>query len=483
MIKISNYINGQLENNSSNFIDVFNPSIGKVYAQCQDSSKKDLNKAIKSSENSFLEWSNKKQQDRSDFLFLIADLIEDRLDEFAEAESIDNGKPYTLSKSLDIPRSIKNLRFFAKIALEVEDPIYHQKDIISHILREPIGIVGTISPWNLPLYLFTWKIAPALVSGNCVIAKPSEITPYSAYLFSKVCMEAQLPPGVLNILHGRGELIGSEIVKHKKIKAISFTGGTKTGKKIAKETSKKMKKISLEMGGKNPVIIFDDCDYSKMINSILKSSFLNQGQICLAGSRIYIQDTIYEKFKKDFLIRIKKMKIGNPFKKNIDQGAIVSLQHLNKLKKYVEYAKNQQGKILIGGEKPDIKGKCSSGWYFYPTVIEDLPQDSNLNQDEIFGPIVTISKFSSNEEVVKMANNTDYGLAAIIWTENLIKANKLSKVLESGLVWINCWLERDLRTPFGGIKNSGFGKEGGKYALDFFTEPKNVCIKYDKNPV
>ena len=483
MFKISNYINGKLENNNSNcnYIDIFNPSIGEVYAQCQDSSKRDLNNAIKSAENSFLEWSEKKQKYRSDFLFLIADIIEDRLDEFAKAESIDNGKPYSLSKSLDIPRSIQNLRFFAETALNFQDPIYHQKDIISYILRQPLGIVGTISPWNLPLYLFTWKIAPALVSGNCVIAKPSEITPYTAYLFSKVCIEAQLPSGVLNILHGRGEFIGNQIVKHKKIKAISFTGGTETGKKIAKETSKKIKKISLEMGGKNPAIIFDDCDYNKMINSVVKSSFLNQGQICLASSRIYIQDTIYEKFKKDFLAKIKKLKIGNPFKDNIDQGAIVSFEHLSKIKQYIQYAKDENGKILIGGKRPNIKGKYSSGWYFYPTVIENLSQNSILNQDEIFGPVVTISKFNNEEEVIAMANNTDYGLAAIIWTENSVKAHKLSQVLETGLVWINCWLERDLRTPFGGIKNSGFGKEGGKYALEFFTEPKNVCTKYEKN--
>ena len=479
MLEIKNYINGELLRSSNkNYIDIFNPSIGKVYAQCPNSSEEDLKIAINSSEEAFLKWSKLKQNDRSQFLLKIANLIENNLDEFANAESLDNGKPLKLSQSLDIPRSIKNLKFFATIANELKPESFNQEKVKSHILREPLGIVGTISPWNLPLYLFTWKIAPALVMGNCVIAKPSEITPYTAYLFSKICIKAKLPRGVLNILHGEGKIIGEEIVNHKKIKAISFTGGTDTGKKIAKNASKHLKKISLEMGGKNPVIIFDDCDYNKMINSLIKSSFLNQGQICLAGSRIYVQETIYDKFKKDFIAKIKKLKIGDPFSSNTDQGAIVSSEHLNKIIKYVESAKEEGGKILSGGSIPKINSKFSSGWYFYPTVIENLSQKSKLNKEEIFGPVVTLNKFKNEEDAIKMANDTDYGLASIIWTRNINKANKLAALLESGLVWINCWLERDLRTPFGGIKNSGYGKEGGKYALDFFTEPKNVCIKY-----
>ena len=479
MIKIQNYINGKLSASSNKeHINIFNPSIGKIYAECPNSTKIDLNHAIKSAESSFSSWSNLEQKDRSNFLFKIADLLENNLDEFAKAESIDNGKPYKLSKSLDIPRSIKNLRFFASIAKTTKDESFKKKDVINHILRQPLGIVGTISPWNLPLYLFTWKIAPALVSGNCVIAKPSEITPYTAYLFSKICIKAKLPNGVLNILHGDGKNIGEEIVRHKKIKAISFTGGTETGKKIAKKASESLKKISLEMGGKNPVIIFDDCNYSQMINSLLKSSFLNQGQICLAGSRIYVEETIYEKFKKDFISKIRELTIGDPFDNKTDQGAIVSLEHLNKISRYINKAKEEGGTILTGGNIPIINKKCSDGWYFSPTVIENLSEDSILNQEEIFGPVVTLNTFKDENEAIRMANNTDYGLAAIIWTDNIKRAQELAEVVESGLVWINCWLERDLRTPFGGIKNSGFGKEGGKYALDFFTEPKNVCIKY-----
>ncbi len=480
MITIKNYIDGSFKTSSNRkYIDIYNPSIGEVFATCPDSSREDLDIAIESSEASFDEWSSLKQDKRSAFLFSLADIIESELDKFAIAESTDNGKPLAISKSIDIPRSIKNLRFYAELAMSQNNKKFSQDNIESTVLRQPLGVVGTISPWNLPLYLFTWKIAPALVSGNCVIAKPSEVTPYTAYLFSGACIKAGIPRGVINVLHGKGNNIGEKIVEHKKIKAISFTGGTETGKKIALKASSNIKRISLEMGGKNPVLIFDDCNYKEMIESLVKSSFLNQGQICLSGSRIYIQDTIYEKFKKDFISSVSKLNVGDPFNNATNQGAIVSYEHLNKIKKYVEHAINEGGDILYGGDQPDIDGKCSSGWFFNPTIIEGLSQNSKLNKEEIFGPVVTLNKFTNEDEAIKMANDTDYGLASIIWTQDTNRADKLAEVLESGLVWINCWLERDLRTPFGGIKDSGFGKEGGEYGLDFFTEHKNVCVKYD----
>ena len=479
MVEIHNYINGQLsEPSDKEYLDVYNPSNGSIFAKCPNSTKEDLDLAVAASNSSFSSWASLKQRERSDYLLKIAELINRDLEKFAKGETIDNGKPYSLSKSLDIPRSIKNLVFFANLASEIEEESYHQENIISQIRRQPLGVVGTISPWNLPLYLFTWKIAPALVSGNCVIAKPSELTPYTSFLFSKACIEAKLPPGVLNILHGEGLTIGREIVRNSSIKAISFTGGTKTGKEIAIEASQSLKKVNMEMGGKNPVLIFNDCHYENMIESLIKSSFLNQGQICLAGSRIYVQEGIYEKFKADFINKINDLIIGNPFDPQTDQGAIVSKQHLEKISKYVDYAIKEGGEIISGGEIPKLDEEYSSGWYYKPTVIEGLPQNSRLNQDEIFGPVVTLSKFNDDDEVIKMANNTTYGLAAIIWTEDINRAHKLAELVESGLVWVNCWLERDLRTPFGGIKNSGFGKEGGKYALDFFTEPKNICTKY-----
>ena len=479
MLNIQNYIDGKLsEPLDKQFLDVWNPSNGQKFACCPNSNSKDLELAIQSAQNAFPKWSTLNQNQRSDYLLSIANEIKINIEEFAEAESIDNGKPLNLSKTLDIPRSIKNLEFFAHLTKDYKGKTFYQDDVVSHIMKQPLGIVGTISPWNLPLYLLTWKIAPALATGNCVIAKPSELTPYTAYLLSKVCMKVNLPDGVLNILHGEGSSIGREIVKHKHIKAISFTGGTETGTEIGIEASKTLKKINLEMGGKNPVIIFDDCDYNKMMDSLVRSSFLNQGQICLAGSRIYVQEKIYDKFKNDFIVKINALNTGDPFDSKSDQGAIVSLNHLNKISKYVEYAKKDGGVILTGGEIVKVDGDCSNGWFYKPTVIEGLAQDCRVNQDEIFGPVVTITKFFEDDEAIKMANNTQYGLASILWTENINKAHKLAELVESGLVWVNCWLERDLRTPFGGIKKSGFGKEGGKYALDFFTETKNICTKY-----
>ena len=479
MIAIKNYIDGRLVDNSEKSIDLYNPSIGKKYGKCPNSSFNDLQDAIKSAQNAFPSWSKLTFKERSDFLFSIANLLEDELNDFANAESLDNGKPLSLSIKLDIPRAVENLRFFANIVNDSKSSVCITEKIgNNYILKQPLGIVGTISPWNLPLYLFTWKIAPALAVGNCVIAKPSEITPLTAFMFSKLCIKAKLPKGVLNILHGYGSNIGNEIVKHSKVKAISFTGGTITGYKIAMECSKKFKKLNLEMGGKNPVIVFNDCNYSKMMESVLKSSFLNQGQICLAGSRIYVQNGIYNRFKKDLISKIKTLTIGNPFDSSSDQGAIVSKEHLTKIKKYIKISKKEECNLLVGGKIPYINGKCSKGWYFEPTLIENFNDSSRVNKEEIFGPIVTLNSFETEEEVLEKANNSEYGLASIIWTEDLKKAQKIADSIETGIVWINCWLERDLRMPFGGIKKSGYGKEGGKYALDFFTEHKNVCIKY-----
>ena len=481
MKKILNYIDGSYcEPFSKDWLDNYNPSKGLVYSKIASSSSIDIENAYLAAKKAFSSWSNTTINERRAILSKIADLIEDNLDQLAEAESLDNGKPLSLAKSVDIPRASSNFKFFAHAITQFSSEAHESIGLntMNFTLRQPIGVVGCISPWNLPLYLFTWKIAPALVTGNCVIAKPSELTPYTAYLLSKVCMKVNLPNGVLNILHGVGSSIGREIVKHNDIKAISFTGGTETGKEIGIEASKNLKKVNLEMGGKNPVIIFDDCDYNKMMESLVRSSFLNQGQICLAGSRIYVHAKIYDKFKKDFIAEVNALNTGDPFDSNSDQGAIVSSNHLDKISKYVEYAKKDGGVILAGGEIVKIDGECSNGWFYKPTVIEGLPQESRVNQDEIFGPVVTITKFYEDDDVIQMANNTQYGLASILWTKDINKAHKLAELVESGLVWVNCWLERDLRTPFGGIKKSGFGKEGGKYALDFFTETKNICTKY-----
>ena len=478
MDKILNYINGEfIESLDKSWINNVDPSIGKVYSLIPDSEDKDIEQAVQSAELAFDNWSNSSVDYRSKILNNIAKLILKNMEDLARAESIDNGKPLSLAKKIDIPRAAKNMAFFAA-AIKHDSSDSHQMNniAINCTLRKPIGVVGCISPWNLPLYLFTWKIAPALAAGNTVIAKPSEVTPMTAYLFSKICKEAGLPDGVLNIVHGYGGKVGAAITKHSKIKAISFTGGTATGKEIAKVAAPLFKKMSLELGGKNPNIVFADCDFEKAVSTSVLSSFSNQGQICLCGSRIYIEREIYDKFKEAFLKKVKKLVVQDPLSESTQIGALVSEDHMNKVLQHIKVAKEEGGVILHGGERILLSGRCKNGFFVSPTVIEGLPQICRTNQEEIFGPVVTLSPFDREDEVIEYANGTQYGLSSTVWTKDLAKANKMAQELKAGIVWINCWLVRDLRTPFGGVKNSGVGREGGYYGLQFFTEPTNVCI-------
>ena len=479
MQKIKNYIDGKLvEPLGNTYIDNYNPATGKVYSLIPDSDGQDVELAVAAAAKAFPAWSVTPKDERSRIMLKISALIEQNLDRLALAESIDNGKPVALAKMVDIPRAASNFHFYATGILHYAAESHSMEDTaINYTLRSPVGIAGCISPWNLPLYLFTWKIAPAIASGNCVVAKPSEITPMTAYLLSELCIEAGLPAGVLNIVHGYGHKVGAAITAHPKIPLISFTGGTKTGAEIAKVAAPMFKKLSLELGGKNPNIIFADCDFEKMIKTTLNSSFANQGQICLCGSRILVERSIYEKFKTEFVARVKKMKVGNPADPDTRLGAVVSKPHMEKVLSYVELAKEEGGKVLCGGHQVKLEGEFSEGYYIAPTVIEDLGHDCRTNMEEIFGPVVTIMPFDTEEEALKYANSTQYGLASIVWTENLTRAHRVANELHAGIVWINCWLLRDLRTPFGGVKASGVGREGGFEALDFFTEPKNVCIK------
>lgn len=480
MENILNFINGELVTSANGqFIDNFEPATGQVYSNIPDSDAEDVRRAVEAAEAAFPAWKNLSIEKRHDYLISIANLIESRLHEFAEAESKDNGKPLKLAMKVDIPRAVSNFKFYATAIMNHSSQSHEMSGkAINYTLKQPLGVVGCISPWNLPLYLFSWKIAPALASGNTVVAKPSEITPYTAYMLSKVCIEAGLPPGVLNIVHGLGNKAGEAIVSHPKIKAISFTGGTKTGAHIALLAAPKFKKLSLELGGKNPNIIFADCNYDLMLKTTVNSSFSNQGQICLCGSRIFIEESIYEKFKKDFKAAVEKQVLGDPNEDTSHIGAIVSEPHMEKILSYIQLAKEEGGKIISGGERVKLTGRCSGGYFIKPTIIEGLAYDCRTNQEEIFGPVVTITPFKTEEEVLKMANSTEYGLASSIWTENLTRAHKIASEIEAGIVWINCWLLRDLRTPFGGVKNSGVGREGGDEALEFFTEAKNVCIQY-----
>jgi aminomuconate-semialdehyde/2-hydroxymuconate-6-semialdehyde dehydrogenase len=407
----------------------------------------------------------------------IAELIDENLEDLAIAETNDNGKPLWLSRKVDIPRASSNFRFFATGIMHFANESHSMEArAINYTLRQPIGVVGCISPWNLPLYLFTWKIAPALAAGNCVIAKPSEVTPVTAFLLGKICKEAGLPDGVLNIVHGTGIGCGEAIVKHPGIKAISFTGSTRAGAQIASVASPLFKKLSLELGGKNPNIIFDDCNWEKMMKTTLQSSFSNQGEICLCGSRILIQASMYERFVAGFVAATKELAVGDPLEPATTQGAIVSKMHFDKIMGCIETAKAEGGKVLAGGEAVKVEGRCSDGYFIEPTIIEGLGPDCKTNREEIFGPVVTLQSFETEEEALLLANATEYGLAATIWTQDVSRANRVAAVVESGIVWVNCWLLRDLRTPFGGMKNSGVGREGGWEALKFFTEAKNVCI-------
>lgn len=477
---IKNYTGGMLKDPISGaYIDNYEPATGQIYSKIPQSSEADVEEAVVAAKKAFDGWSGLTPEERAAWLEKIAAAIEARMDIFVNAESRDNGKPVKLAAKVDIPRAVSNFRFYARATTQYASESHHfPGKVINYTLRQPLGVVGCISPWNLPLYLFSWKIAPALAAGNTVVAKPSEITPYTAFLLSQVCMDIGLPPGVLNIIHGLGNEAGSAIVGHPDVKAISFTGGTRTGQSIARIAAPMFKKMSLELGGKNPNIIFADCNYEKMLQTTIQSSFANQGQICLCGSRIFVERPLYEQFKADFVRKVSQLKTGDPVDDKNQLGAVVSQAHKEKILSYIELAKQEGGTILTGGYPIYPEGRCRDGWFIAPTVIEGLSFDCRTNQEEIFGPVVTIMPFDTEEEVLLYANSVPYGLAAVLWTENLSRAHRMAELIEAGIVWVNCWLLRDLRTPFGGVKQSGVGREGGFEALDFFTEPKNVCIQY-----
>lgn len=476
MIKIQNYINGEFADAvSGKVIDNYEPATGAVYSVIPDSDAIDVENAYKAAKEAFPGWKNTPAEEKFRILNRIAELIEKNIEEFAAAESKDQGKPVWLSRN-EMKRAAQNFRFFATAAVQFASESHAMEDrAINYTLRQPLGVVGCISPWNLPLYLFTWKIAPALAAGNCVVAKPSEFTPYTAFLLGKLCNEAGMPKGVLNILHGLGPSVGQAIVEHNSIKAISFTGGTVTGRNIAATAAPLFKKLSLELGGKNPNIIFADADLDRAVQTTLNSSFMNQGEICLCGSRVFIEHTVYEEVKNKLIAAVEALKTGNPFNEENRLGAIVSKIHFDKVLSYIELAKDEGAKVLTGG-KPIQPPGFENGWFILPTILEGLPVECRTNMEEIFGPVITITPFNSEEQVLSFANATNYGLAATIWTNNLTRAHKLAAQIEMGIVWINCWLLRDLRTPFGGVKHSGVGREGGWEAMRFFTDPKNVCI-------
>src|SRR4051812_11864261 len=479
LIRIRNFIDGQfVEPAAGKYLDNIEPATGKPYSQVPDSDANDVELAVAAAEKAFPSWSKTSTADRSRILLRIADLIERDLEKLARAESIDTGKPLSLARSLDIPRAASNFRFFATAILHTENEAHVTDGVaFNYTLRQPRGIAGLISPWNLPLYLLSWKIAPAIAVGNTAIAKPSELTPMTAFLLCEICAEAGLPAGVLNIVHGTGPKVGAAITAHPRIGTISFTGGTVTGRKVAESSAPLFKKVSLELGGKNPNIIFADADLDAAIAGSVRSSFANQGQVCLCGSRVFVERSAYQEFVHRFVEKASQLKQGDPLEEKTEQGAIVSQTQLEKVKFYVDLAQQEGGNIALGGKAPDlISDRCREGYFFPPTVLTGLPVSCRTNREEIFGPVVTITPFDSEEEVIGYANDCDYGLASSVWTQNLSRAHRVAEKIHTGTVWINCWLVRDLRVPFGGMKQSGVGREGGEEALRFFTEPKNVCI-------
>ena len=480
MLELLNLIGAQLKPaQDGQWLDQIEPATGQVTGRLPRSNAADVEDAYAAAAQAFPSWSATPIERRAACLRNLAALVNQHSETLAQAESQDNGKPIRLAQSVDIPRAEQNLAFFAsaieQFSSEAHIPAGHTH--INYTHRKSIGVVGCISPWNLPLYLFTWKIAPALAAGNCVIAKPSEITPVTAWMLSQWVLQAGFPPGVLNIVHGLGPEVGQAIVEHPRIKAISFTGGTVTGAHIARTAGPMFKKMSLELGGKNPAIIFADCDFDKALQTTIRSSFANQGQICLCSSRILIEDSIYDRFRDALVAKVQRMQPGDPLDPATKMGAVVSASHRDKVLGHIQAAHSEGATLLCGGGLADAPNeRCANGYFIEPTIFENAGPSCKINQEEVFGPVITLQRFHAESEAIQLANSSDYGLACTIWTQDLGKAHRVAAEVESGIAWVNCWLVRDLRTPFGGVKASGVGREGGWSALQFFTEPQNVCI-------
>ena len=458
------------------WLDVHEPATGAVHARVAAGTVDDVERAVHAAQAAFPAWRALPASQRARWLERLADALEQRIDAFAAAESMDGGKPLKLAREAEIPRAVSNLRFFAAAATQFASESHHDEAGLNYTLRLPLGVVGCISPWNLPLYLFTWKIAPALAAGNTVVAKPSEVTPLTAWMLGELAREIGFPSGVLNIVHGEGAVVGQALVEHPQVKAISFTGSTAVGKRIAALCARDLKKVSLELGGKNPTLVFADAPQEKLLDTLVRSAFQNSGQICLCGSRILVERSYYAAFRDAFVERARALRVGDPLDPATQVGPVVSKAHFDKVMGCLDTARREGATVLCGGHAVQPEGRGAGGWYIAPTVIEGLDASCRTNTEEIFGPVVTLQPFDDEVHALRLANATPYGLSASIWTRDLGRAHRVAAAVDAGIVWINTWLMRDLRTPFGGMKQSGLGREGGTDALRFFTESRNVCI-------
>lgn len=479
---LMNYIDGNFQAHSGGeWLDVIEPATGRQFARVPLSSSSDVDSAVLAARGAQSAWGGLSHSKRADWLDMIADELESRYEDIASLESRDTGKPISLARAVDANRSVANFRFFADMIRDHHGEVFEMADADNFVTYNAVGVGALVTPWNLPLYLLSWKVAPAIGMGNTVVCKPSEMTPMTANLLMEVIDKIGLPPGVVNLVHGDGHGAGSCLVSHRGVDLVSFTGGTTTGAKVAASASPHFKKLSLELGGKNSSIVFADCDLKKTIEGVGRAAFLNQGQICLCGSRILVQDSIYDEFVEGFVDSVESLKIGDPSEESTQLGALISSDHLQKVKEYVSIARDDGGHFLTGEDDSRLRSFLSEdlegGYWMAPTVIGGLSPDSRCSTEEIFGPVVTVHRFKTEEEAVEIANNTRYGLAGSVWTSDLERGRRVAEGIRTGMVWVNTWLHRDLRTPFGGVGDSGVGREGGKWSLDFFSETLNVCVK------
>ena len=484
MKKVQHYINGKfMDSQCGEFFDNYNPATAELISKVALGREPEVNAAIAAAKAALTgEWGQMKLNDRIAMMYEIANEIDRRFDDFLEAECLDTGKPYSIARHIDIPRGAANFKVFADTMKSVADEAYRAdtpdgRQMLNYSMRKPKGVIGVISPWNLPLLLMTWKVGPAMACGNTVVVKPSQVTPTTTSLLGEVMSKVGVPAGAYNVVQGKGSITGNLITAHKDIDAITFTGETSTGEMIMQACSKGVRDISLELGGKNPAVIFADCDMDKAIFETARSVFANSGQVCLGTERVYVERPIFDEFVDRLKTAGSKLKVGVQDDESVDMGPVVSAAHRDKVLEFYAAAKKEGANVILGGGAPKMEGKLANGYFVEPTIWTGLPETATVVKEEVFGPCCHIAPFDTEEEVIKMANDTKYGLAATVFTENLTKAHRVASQIDAGIVWVNSWFLRDLRTPFGGMKGSGIGREGGHHSLEFYTELKNVCIK------